>query len=254
MRPFWIALQFLTRLPSPAVDYVDDDLIGRSALFYPVVGALIGVLLLTASCLLTLEPFHDFLSNAANVAAALVLILWVSLTGALHLDGLGDSADAWLGGGRDKQRSLDIMKDPRAGTAAVVTIVLLLLVKFTALAQLFSHPTIWPILYAPVLGRSAALALLLTTPSTRSEGFAAQVTKNLPRRTAGSIIIGIGLLIVFVSPMMGSLLLLSTVVISLLLRRLMLKRLDGTTGDTCGALVEIIEATCLVSLCFFYNY
>lgn len=251
MRPLWIALQFLTRLPSPTVKHIDDKLVGRSALFYPIVGAIIGLLLFAASWLLTLSPSHDILSTAPNLAAALVLIIWVSLTGALHLDGLGDSADAWLGGGRDKQRSLEIMQDPRAGTAAVVTIALLLLVKFTALAHLFSHHELWSLLLAPVLGRSAALALLLTTPSARPEGFAAQVTKHLPRNTTGSIIISISLLMVFVSPINGSLLLLSTVVMTWLMRRVMLKRLGGTTGDTCGALVEITEASFLVSLCLF---
>lgn len=248
MRPFWIALQFLSRLPCPTVRHVDDDLIGQSALFYPLVGAIIGLLLFAASWLLTLDPSHDVLRTAPNLVAALVLILWVSLTGALHLDGLGDSADAWLGGGHDKQRSLEIMKDPRAGTAAVVTMVLLLLVKLAALAQLFSQHIIWPLLLAPILARSAALALLLITPSARSEGFAAQVTKHLPRGIAGTVIFIIAVLTLLVAPFNGGLLLFSTVVMTLLLRRVMLKRLDGTTGDTCGALVEIIEATCLVSL------
>jgi adenosylcobinamide-GDP ribazoletransferase len=57
-----------------------------------------------------------------GVAAALVLILWVWSTGALHLDGLADSADAWVGGLASRERTLEIMKDPRSGPAAVTAI------------------------------------------------------------------------------------------------------------------------------------
>ncbi|PWQ89005.1 adenosylcobinamide-GDP ribazoletransferase, partial [Enterococcus faecium] len=88
-------------------------------------GLLFGLLLWLASHLLqgTPSPLH----------AALLLTLWVLLSGALHLDGLADSADAWLGGFGDRERTLRIMKDPRSGPIAVVTLVLVLLLKFCAL-------------------------------------------------------------------------------------------------------------------------
>jgi adenosylcobinamide-GDP ribazoletransferase len=249
MNAFWIALQFFTRLPSPTVLYDDDAQVSRSALFYPLIGAIIGALLLSFTGLLQLIPAKDFLSTSPELLAALVLLLWVTITGALHLDGLGDSADAWLGGS-NKQRSLEIMQDPRAGTAAVVTIVLLLLLKFTALTQLFSQHIIWPLLLAPVLGRTAALALLLTTPSARPSGFGSQIIQNLPRLPAISVILITSLLICFYKPIEGGIVLLCSVLMTLLLRSLMLIRLAGATGDTCGALIEIIEALCLVTLCF----
>lgn len=251
MTAFWIALQFFTRLPSPTVPYDDAVQVSRSALFYPLIGAIIGLLLFAFVWLLGLTPTHDILSSVPEVTAALVLLIWIALTGALHLDGLGDSADGWLGGGGDKQRSLDIMQDPRAGTAAVVAIILLLLLKFTALAHLFSQQITWPLLLAPVLGRTAVLGLLLMTPNARPEGFGALVNKYLPRAPAITVILIICLLTIILWPIMGSILLFCTVLMTLLLRRLMLKRLAGFTGDTCGALIEIIEATCLIALCFF---
>ena len=251
MTAFWIALQFFTRLPSPAVSYDDDVKVSRSALFYPLIGAIIGALLFSLIWLLGLIPSKDLLSTAPELVAAVILIIWVAVTGALHLDGLGDSADAWLGGGNDKQLSLKIMQDPRAGTAAVVSIVLLLLLKFAALAHLFSHHTIWPLLLAPILGRTSALALLLTTPSARADGFSAQISRHLPRAPAIVVILIICLLIGLAWPVEGGIVLLCTLLMTLLLRRLMLIRLAGTTGDTCGALIEIIEALCLLVLCFF---
>lgn len=107
MLPFWIALQFLSSLPVSLPGMPEPRELGRSLLFYPLVGLLFGLLLWLASLLLQGTP--------APLHAALLLTLWVLLSGALHLDGLADSADAWLGGFGDRERTLQIMKDPRSG-------------------------------------------------------------------------------------------------------------------------------------------
>ena len=89
MRAFWLALQFLTRLPAPRMTEHTAEDRGRSVLYYPVVGLLIGAVLTAFLFLLAdVNP---------GLRAALLLLVWVLLTGALHLDGLADSADAWLG-------------------------------------------------------------------------------------------------------------------------------------------------------------
>jgi len=104
-----IAVQFLTRLPVPfRIDHQPRH-IGHSLLYYPLVGLLIGGILLAGAELLQRTSLDTGLS------AALLLTLWVLLTGGLHLDGLADSADAWVGGLGDKQHTLEIMKDPSCG-------------------------------------------------------------------------------------------------------------------------------------------
>ncbi|HBM07500.1 MAG TPA: adenosylcobinamide-GDP ribazoletransferase, partial [Pseudomonas sp.] len=119
MQPFLIALQFLTCLPVRLRGMPEPQQIGRSLLYYPLVGLLLGGML----CLLGVA-----LGNAAPpLKAALLLAAWVWLTGALHLDGLADSADAWLGGFGDRERTLAIMKDPCSGPVAVAVLVLVLL-------------------------------------------------------------------------------------------------------------------------------
>ncbi|OUR88518.1 adenosylcobinamide-GDP ribazoletransferase, partial [Methylophaga sp. 42_8_T64] len=90
LQPFLIALQFLTTLPVKVAVPVANKQLGQSLLFYPIVGFIIAVILISLASLLT--------SQSSYVAAILVLISWVILTGGLHLDGLADSADAWLGG------------------------------------------------------------------------------------------------------------------------------------------------------------
>ena len=95
--------------------------------------------------------------------AALLLTAWVLLSGGLHLDGLADSADAWLGGFGDRERTLTIMKDPRSGPIAVVTLGLVLLLKFTALVALIEQHNGAALILAPLigwLGWSAALLVL----------------------------------------------------------------------------------------------
>ncbi|WP_415842726.1 adenosylcobinamide-GDP ribazoletransferase, partial [Pseudomonas reidholzensis] len=147
MLPWWIALQFLSSLPVTLPGMPAPRENGRSLLFYPLVGLLFGGLLWLASYLLQ--------GTAAPLHAALLLTLWVVLSGALHLDGLADSADAWLGGFGDRERTLLIMKDPRSGPIAVVTLGLVLLLKFCALWVLVERGAGALLLLAPVIGRAA---------------------------------------------------------------------------------------------------
>lgn len=247
MSAFWIALQFLTRLPCPQNLPNDAQLVGRSALFYPLVGTVIGLLLYGAAWLSSLL---DSPADYSSVFAAIILSLWAALTGALHLDGLGDSADAWLGGGTDRQRCFEIMQDPRSGTAAVVSIILLLLLKFVALDVLLTQQQFWPLLLAPIIGRASVLALLLNTPNARPDGFSAAINNYLPRTAAIGVVIVSALLLVIITPLAGSITLLAVTLTVYLLRRLMMQRLGGATGDTCGAVVEIVEASVLLSWCF----
>lgn len=107
MLPFWIALQFLSSLPIILPGMPKPQELGRSLLFYPLVGVLFGAVLWGVSALLAGIPLM--------LHAALLLTVWVLLSGGLHLDGLADSADAWLGGFGDRERTLTIMKDPRSG-------------------------------------------------------------------------------------------------------------------------------------------
>src|SRR5690606_7673193 len=127
-QPLLIALQFLTRLPVRLPGMPEAQQIGRSLLWYPLVGLLLGGLLLALHGLLGATP--------ALLQAAILLAVWAGLSGGLHLDGLADSADAWVGGLGDRERTLAIMKDPRSGPIAVVVLLLVLLLKFAALAVL----------------------------------------------------------------------------------------------------------------------
>ncbi|MHA6161495.1 adenosylcobinamide-GDP ribazoletransferase [Pseudomonas sichuanensis] len=240
MLPFWIALQFLSSLPVSLPGMPTPAQMGRSVLFYPAVGLLFGLLLWLAGQLLQ--------GVAAPLQAALLLALWVLLSGALHLDGLADSADAWLGGFGDRERTLQIMKDPRSGPIAVVTLVLVLLLKFCALWVLVEHGAGGVLVLAPVVGRAAMLGLFLTTPYVRAGGLGAALAEHLPRQAAGWVLLGCALASVVLGGWSVFWLLGLVLLVFGGLRRLMCKRLGGTTGDTAGAVLELLELTVVVGL------
>lgn len=241
MRAFWVALQFLTCAPVPRRAAPTAEECGRSVLYYPLVGLLIGTLLVAASLVL---------GNAdPALAAALLLVVWVVLTGGLHLDGFADTVDAWVGGYGDRAKTLAIMKDPRRGAAAIVGVVLLLLVKYAALTVVLRSDAWLALLITPVIARAALVFLFLTTPYVRADGIGAEHATHLPRRAA---------IFVLIVTLTAAVLLDFTILVPLLiaagvvigLRQLMLQRLGGATGDTLGASAEIVEAIVLVVIAF----
>ncbi|MEN4829362.1 adenosylcobinamide-GDP ribazoletransferase [Pseudomonas sp. P39-UII1] len=240
MLPFWIALQFLSSLPVRLPGMPEPREVGRSLLCYPLVGLLFGVLLWLASHLLQGTP--------APLHAALLLALWVLLSGALHLDGLADSADAWLGGFGDRERTLQIMKDPRSGPIAVVTLVLVLLLKFCALWVLVERGAGALLVLAPVVGRAAMLGLFLGTPYVRPGGLGQALAEHLPRRAAGWVLLGSMLLCLLLGGLRAVWPMVVAIGVFLWLRRLMCQRLGGATGDTAGALLELLELAVVLAL------
>jgi len=241
MLPFWIALQFLSSLPIRLPGMPEPKELGRSLLFYPLIGLLFGLILWGMNIALAGAPLL--------LHAALLLTVWVLLSGALHLDGLADSADAWLGGFGDRERTLTIMKDPRSGPIAVVTLVLVLLLKFAALLALIEQGQGAVLLIVPLLGRAALLGLFLTTPYVRAGGLGQALADHLPR-TAGWRVLALSALGCWLIGGMveGLVALLIAIALFVWLRQVMLRRLGGTTGDTAGALLELLEMAVLVGL------
>jgi adenosylcobinamide-GDP ribazoletransferase len=234
--PLRIALALLTTLPVPVAAPTEPDEHGRAPLLYPVVGLLIAVLLIAACwALFDLPPL---------AAAALVLALWVVLTGALHLDGLADCADALLGGHADADRRRAILKDPHTGSAAVVAVVVVLIGKFAGLAAALDHGSLVPLLAAPVLARGAALALMCSLPYASPGGLAEVAHAHLPRQSGWLVVTLVAGLTLFTVPQA----LLATIALTALVGSAARRRLGGATGDVYGAQIELIETAVLLVL------
>ncbi len=231
------ALAFLTVLPVPRVETSSRDL-GRSSAWFPVVGALIGALLLAADL-----AFRRILPPLP--ASALIVVIWAFLTRGFHLDGLADTFDG-IGGGFDRKSRLSIMKDSRLGTFGGIALAAALLLKTTALASLSGTERSAALLLAPVLGRWAILFAMTLFPSARPGGLGDACRKHCPvsRLLLGSaaavpIVLAVagrrGAALLALAP--GGALLLSTWISHLL---------GGLTGDSYGAVCETTEIAALL--------
>ena len=228
------AVAFLTRVPASAA----SEAIATSLAWFPVVGALIGLAgaMTYAAALLVLPP----LPGAALATAALVI-----LTGALHEDGLADSADAW-GGGSTREEALRILDDPAHGTFGVVALVLCLLLRVSALAAMTPPAALMILPAAHALSRAAIVGVLATTSPARSSGLGARYAAFASRRSfaaalAGALIIGLGLVGPFALAFVAV-----AGVGGWLVRRLALRSIGGVTGDVLGAVQQVAETAVLV--------
>jgi len=237
VKPFFLALQFLTRLPTPALADIAPRDWGRGVLFFPLVGLLVGALLAAFQALLA---HADPLLQGALLATA-----WVLLTGGLHLDGLADCADAWVGGHGDRDKTLAIMKDPASGPIGVAAVVLALLLKFAALAALVKTLPLPALLLAPLLGRAVLPSLLLAAPYARPGGLGEAMARALPRRSAMLLLV---VILAAVLALGGWKAALAALVVFVLVLRAARIRLGGVTGDVLGAAVELTEVAVLAAL------
>ncbi|MBV1880053.1 MAG: adenosylcobinamide-GDP ribazoletransferase [Pseudomonadales bacterium] len=247
MRSFWLAIQFLTRLPTPAINTPTETEFGEAIYHYPIVGFIIGFILFTTASLLD-ASVNSSATEAHGVFAVMILSTWVLLTGALHIDGLADSADAWIGGYGSKARTLKIMKDPACGPAGVTSIILLLLLKFT-LIKLCFKVGIHYLIVAPLISRASIQVLYSTTVYVREAGLGSAMAHKMSLYKA---LLGISVTALFSLIYFPFAYCLLTAFLCALgwwgLRHLMIKRIDGFTGDTAGAWIEITECLCLMPL------
>jgi adenosylcobinamide-GDP ribazoletransferase len=240
MQPLIIAFQLLTRIPIPIAVERSSRNQGYSILFYPLVGAVIGGILVLFAELFALL----FLDHFLELQAALILILWVGLTGGLHLDGLADSADSWVGGMGDRERMLEIMKDPSSGPMGVTAIVLLLLLKWSALLALFKSGDQSLLIWAPLLARTLLIGLFQTTLYLRERGMGGRISENIPN--IGGVAVQVVMFGAAIYFGVGWLQVLLLFIAALIFRWLVVKQLGGITGDVAGAMVEKMEALLLI--------
>jgi adenosylcobinamide-GDP ribazoletransferase len=246
--PLRVALGFLTRLPVAPREWSADTW-QASLAWYPIAGLVIGLCVVAAAWLA--QCFFDPL-----LAAALTVLVMCLLTGGLHLDGLADSADAWMGAPGDRERTLRILKDVHAGSAAIWAVTLLLITKTLAIAALLtafltetSGAILCGLLLAPAVARLTAPVLFVCTPYARREGGLGSHLSGdsigLPCVLAAAAIVA--LTVMSAGPLHTAVLIISQVLLFVACRAAMMRRLGGTTGDTAGALVEISEVTWLLA-------
>lgn len=245
MRALLAAFHFLTILPLPGTHHLADEDWGRATAWYPAVGLALGAILAALDWgLRWLWP--------AGVAAALLLLAWVVLTGALHLDGFVDCCDGLLAP-VSRERRLEILRDVHVGAFGLVGAVLLLLLKYTALVAMPAPFRLPGLLLIPVLGRWAMSGAVLLWPYARPSGGLGRLAQTGAGRSQLAVATLTTLLAVGLAWWAGlgwaALALLAlTAAVVLIAARWVQARIGGLTGDVYGALCELTEAVCLLAL------
>lgn len=234
MRSFFLALQFLTRIPTPQFADFDPAELSRCARWFPAVGLVVGGLL-AAACALGagVDPW---------LAALLGLLVWVAVTGALHLDGLADLSDALGAAHRDPQRFLAVLKDPHVGTFGVVAVVIAVAAKLVLL-MLIARQQAWIALaLVPAWARLGPLFWSLALPPLAA-GSGERFQWSLSRWQVG--VWGVALLAASLAVAPA---LLAAPLLLLGYAAWLKRRLGGVTGDCLGAGVELVEIGLLLAL------
>ncbi len=233
-----LAFGCLTILPVGPRSTPRDVAFGRSWIWFPLIGLLIGSILVAANHVLAQQI-------PAAVTAALILSLWIVLTGALHLDGLADVCDG-LYAGRTPDERLRIMKDPHIGTMAAVAITAHLILKFAMIHSLPASALAPSMLLAPCMARYAMGVLGTTLPYARTDGgTAASFVRHATPRSL-LIVLTVALVLSWLIARRAGLGLLAVASgVAWLLRTVFFRTLGGVTGDALGATGEIVESVVL---------
>ena len=244
------SLSFLSRIPVNDIFFEDDHRpLGQMVRAFPVAGFLIA---LPPACLAALLAWAhaDPLMSSAIVLGVATLI-----TGALHDDGLADTADGF-GGGRTKDRVLDIMKDSRIGTYGAIALVLSFLIRAAAIAALMRVLSPFGIAACLIATACFTRGLLVwhwqALPPAREGGIASMAGQPGERERKGAITYGFGIAVFaclpFFSPPFLVVVLAALFGVTHLFNRLCDRKIDGHTGDTIGATQQITEIVMLVAL------
>ena len=241
LRDLKVALLFLTRLPIQVDGAVTMRDLAAAVYAFPLVGAVIG-LLAGLAYWITLQ-----LSLPALPAALIAIVTMLLLTGALHEDGLADTADGL--GGRDRARALEIMADSRIGSFGALALMVSLLARLIALAPMWDPRQVAMVLVGAAMASRAVMpVVMLLQPSARGDGLAAATGRPEPVRVMLGCFLAIGVTVMLLPLPVAVPALVASAAFSLLVAAWLGRRLGGCTGDTLGAVQQVAEIAFLFAI------
>jgi adenosylcobinamide-GDP ribazoletransferase len=236
-----IGVLFATRIPLPHATPVGGADVAGASWTLPVIGALIGLLGASVYRLAFAFDLPPLIGAALAVATTLLV------TGCLHEDGLADTLDGF-GGGGDRERKLEIMRDSRIGTYGACGLVLSLFLRVGALASLAGPAPVALALIAAHAGARAMLPLFLAlVPPARSDGLSAGAGRPTPTNAAAAVLLGFVFLLASFGTARSVVALLLLLAGLAVVRRLCLRQIGGQTGDVAGALEQLGEIVILLT-------
>jgi len=234
-----IGLSLCTRLPVGPSEPVGEGEVARASWTLPLAGLVVG---LVAAFVYWLAVRFN---AAPQPAAALALATTMLITGAMHEDGLADTADGL--GGKTRQQKLDIMRDSRIGTFGACALGISLLLRWSTIADIAEPHFVAVALIAAHVGARACLpAFMQLVPAARPEGLSGSAGRPPAASIIAALILGV-ICLLFALGVMGTVVaLLMLVFAGLLLARLAMREFGGQTGDVLGAMEQVGEAVILL--------
>ena len=239
-RQFLIATSVLTRLPV-GVAVIERGAVAASSWAFPLVGAGIGLLAGIVYAGVQLAGGSD------PIAALLALAAGAGLTGALHEDGLADTADGF-GGGRDRESKLAIMRDSQHGTYGIIALLLSLGLRAAALAAASDaiHAGL-ALIAAHAVSRGLLPAAMRVLPPARSDGLGAAAGRPSAAVAATAFAVGAALALGCLGPLVGSVAIIAAAAGVFAAAVLAQRQIGGYTGDVLGAFQQIGEIVMLLA-------
>lgn len=249
---FMTALQFLTIFPLWRKEPLKEGELAKSLFYFPVVGFLIGVVLVYA------DVFFNWVALPPAITNLLLILISVLITRALHIDGLADTLDGLMGG-FDAESRLRIMKDSRIGTAGVLGIIFDLSLKYFCLNSLdqYSNEKYSALLTMPMLSHWAQTIMVYRANYGREQGvgraFVGHLRKSGLAATTAIALVLSGFIIVryfetfvdFHTLVLACAVFFGTVGLTVLCRWYVVRKIGGVTGDAIGAVSELNEVLVL---------
>ena len=238
LKRFLLALSFYTRLPHPQT--LDYKQLPQAAVYLPLTGWLVG----------GITALSFYLANLLwpqTTAVILALITGILLTGALHEDGFADVCDGF-GGGMDKQRILEIMKDSHIGVYGFLGLLLILLLKISVLTAMPAAAVPLVLLAGHSISRLSPLLLMQRYTYVRgndSKASGAIYQPNIRELTFATVI---ALLPLALLPVLCALAIMPVLLVTVLLGHYFYRRIGGYTGDCLGASQQVAETVFYLSV------
>ena len=231
-----ILIQFMTRIPVFVNVEYDEEKLGKSIKYFPLVGAIIGIFLSGINIL------AGKITVNRQIAAIIIIIAEIFITGLIHIDGLADTADG-LFSYAEKEKILEIMKDSRVGTNGAVALILYFMTKVILLSEIRPE---YIILY-PVISRLSTSINAGLGEYARKNGMSNEIiAKNGKKEAVISIIITMILSFIILKAK-GLIILIFAILFILLLMKGVKRKIGGITGDTMGASLELTSILVLLA-------
>ena len=231
-----ILIQFMTRIPVFVNVEYDEEKLGKSIKYFPLVGAIIGIFLYGINIL------AGKITVNRQIAAIIIIIAEIFITGLIHIDGLADTADG-LFSYAEKEKILEIMKDSRVGTNGAVALILYFMTKVILLSEIRPE---YIILY-PVISRLSTSINAGLGEYARKNGMSnGIIAKNGKKEAVISIIITMILSFIILKAK-GLIILIFAILFILLLMKGVKRKIGGITGDTMGASLELTSILVLLA-------